>query len=155
MATNLFIFWILKFCVKVFLNKCKNEGNYAVCSANFTHIIKLVCLFIASCIFQFRAFHVICTPFIFDLFFNIRGYKCSFVRLSSLLFLFTVTCLKPFLQSVCAINAFGFCLSSCHTFTLFYIIDAFLYTPVLQDKVLHRFCLIRSWCCLWHLDRCF
>lgn len=124
----------------------QNEGNDAVCRANFTHSVNLVRLFIASCIFQFRAFHVICTPFIFYLFFNIRGYKSSFMRLSLMLFLLTVTCLKPFLQSICAINAFGFCLSSCHTFTLFYFIDAFSYTPVFQDKVQHRFGPGRSWC---------
>lgn len=119
MATNLFIFWISKFCIKSLFKQMQNEGNYAVCRANFTHNRNLVRLFIASCIFQFRAFHVICTPFIFYLFFNIRGNKSSFMRLSFMLFLFTVTCLKPFLQSICAINAFGFCLSSCHTFDLF------------------------------------
>lgn len=87
-------------------------------------------MFIASCIFQFRAFHVIGTSFICYLFFQYNGIQSSFMRLSLMLFLFTVTCLKPFLQSICAINAtpFGFRLSSCHTFTLFYFIAAFSFT---------------------------
>lgn len=43
--------------------------------------IQYVCL-LQAVFFQFKAFHVIRTPFIFYLFFNIRGSERSFMRLS-------------------------------------------------------------------------
>lgn len=108
MATNLFIFWISKFCIKsLFLNKCKNEGKYAVCRANFTHTTP-VCVCIAVFL-QFKAFHVIRTPFIFCLFFNIRGSERSFMRLSYLAVLIHCDAFKAILQSIHAMS-FCFCL---------------------------------------------
>lgn len=146
MATNLFIFWISKFCIKSFLNKCKNEGKYKVCRANFTHKTP-VCVCIAV-FFQFKAFHVIRTPFIFYLFFNIRGSERSFMRLSYHAVLIHCDVFKAiFTDRTCyKCYVLWFLPLRCHTFTLYrpHIVPLMPYTTVFLDH---------SWCGLWHLGR--
>lgn len=95
--------------------------------------IQYVCIVV---FFQFKAFHVIRTSFIFYLFFNIRGSECSFMRLSYHAVLIHCDVFKAIFTERTWYKCYvlWFLPLRCHTFTLYrpHIVRLMPYMTVFQ-----------------------